>query len=678
MILWCRVTNVSIVSWEPEGCDYYSKIFLWEPEGRYHHTFCTTIAPFWFSTEHLWILIVPFWLSTEYIVVYRSNLYKKLKDQSRTVCRKAYNEFMKNVISPDAKCNPKRFWAYINSRRCDSHGVHPLKSSDGVTYTDSTAKANILNKQFSSVFTDESLINVPEKGPCPYPSTDSITVSPAGVKKLLEGLNIHKSPGPDGIPSRLLKTLATELTPILTILFQATLHHGTIPLDWKKANVTAIFKSGERNKASNYRPISLTSITCKILEHIICSQIMSHFDRNNILTDAQHGFRKRRSCITQLIISTHELLTGIDKGEQHNAILLDFSKAFDKVPHHRLLRKLQYYGIHNQTFNWIQDFLTDRTQRVVLEGCTSETANVTSGVPQGSVIGPLLFLIYINDLPDSVSPATSTKLFADDCLLYRNIKTVEDARNLQNDLDALQRWEADWLMEFNPKKCKILTVTNKRNPLQHTYQIHNEALEEVPTAKYLGISLHQNMKWNHHVNQLSTKANSTRAFLQRNIRSCPRHIKIMCYKTLLRPVLEYGCEVWDPSTQMLRQRLEMVQRRYVRFIFNDFKNSSSVSDMLHKLHLPTLEERRAQYKAIMMHRIVNSAVDIPKPNYLIPVTRSSLRGHDQKFHVPFARTQAFQTSFFPDTIRMWNSLPNSALCTSAQQFKEEVQKIQLR
>ena len=326
---------------------------------------------------------------------------------------------------------------------------------------------------------------------------------------------------------------------------------------------------------------------------------MAHVDKNSIFSDAQHGFRKRRSCITQLILCTHDLLKGIDQGEQHDIILLDFSKAFDKVPHRRLLHKLQYYGIHNQTLSWIRDFLRDRSQQVVLEGSISATAKVTSGVPQGSVIGPLLFLIYINDLPDSVSQSTVTRLCADDCLLYRKIKSQADACKLQEDLDALQKWE-DWQMEFNTQKCNVMTITNKRRPVQQSYKIHDQALEAVPSAKYLGIILDQNMKWNQHICHLASKANSTRGFLQRNIKSCPRNVNTMCYKILLHPILEYGCEIWDPSTQSHIQRLEMV-RRYARFVFNDHRTTSSVIAMLFSLQWQILQERRAQYKVFMIH-----------------------------------------------------------------------------
>ena len=178
---------------------------------------------------------------------------------------------------------------------------------------------------------------------------------------------MHKATGPDEIPTRLLKTLADELTPVISLFFQASLNQGIIPDDWKTANVVPVFKKGERNKAENYRPISLTSVTCKLLEHVICSSIMDHLDEHDILTNAQHGFRKQRSCTTQLILTIQDLAKSVDDREQVDVILLDFSKAFDRVPHMRLLHKLKFYGIADNTHAWISDFLRNRSQKVLLD-----------------------------------------------------------------------------------------------------------------------------------------------------------------------------------------------------------------------------------------------------------------------------------------------------------------------
>ena len=218
--------------------------------------------------------------------------------------------------------------------------------------------------------------------------------------------------------------MSASITPVLTTIFQASIDQGTVPDDWKTAFVTPLFKKGDRSKASNYRPVSLTSVCCKVIEHIIHSQVISHLERHNILADQQHGFRKRRSCESQLITTIHDLANGLNERKQIDAVLLDFSKAFDKVPHHRLSSKLHHYGVRGQTLAWIQSFLSDRCQQVVVDGEKSTAAPVTSGVPQGTVLGPLLFLVYINDLPSKVQ--STTRLFADDCLMYRVIKSKDD------------------------------------------------------------------------------------------------------------------------------------------------------------------------------------------------------------------------------------------------------------
>ena len=307
------------------------------------------------------------------------------------------------IISPDINEKSKRFWGFIKSRRCDNNGVAPLRGTDGLTYSDSKKKAKILNGQFSSVFTQEPQdLDLPDMGNSPYPTMQS-------------------------------------------------------------ANVAPIFKKGDRSKAANYRPVSLTCICCKLLEHIVSSNIMQHFD--NILTDAQHGFRQRRSCESQLILTVHDLAQGIEDQQQLDVILLDFSKAFDKVPHRRLLHKLNYYGVCNDNLMWISHFLADRHQCVVLNGESSAQAPVSSGVPQGTVLGPLLFLAFINHLPEKVTHS-STRLFADDCILYRKITTPEDATLLQQDLNSLQDWEKTWMMEFHLDKCQLLRVTNKRKIIQ--------------------------------------------------------------------------------------------------------------------------------------------------------------------------------------------------------------------
>ena len=296
---------------------------------------------------------------------------------------------MKEVSSEYTE-SPKRFWTYVKSLGQELIGIPLLKNNAGFMKSDKQSKANILNEQFVSVFTKEDKSNTPIKGPSPFQPMPDIKVSQQGVHKLLKGLKPHKATGPDSIRTFILKAAAAELAPILTRLYQLSLDTGDVPEDWRGAWIVPVFKKGEKHKAANYRPVSLTSVTCKVLKHIIHSSVMDHFDKHKILKDNQHGFRKRRSCETQLIGTVQEIASGLAKSKQVDVILLDFEKAFDKVAHGRLLYRLDYYGVRNKTNRWIKSFLGQRKLKGLLEGTHSSEAEVRSGVPrhQGTVLAP--------------------------------------------------------------------------------------------------------------------------------------------------------------------------------------------------------------------------------------------------------------------------------------------------
>ena len=260
---------------------------------------------------------------------------------------------------------------------------------------------------------------------------------------------------------------------------------------------------------------------------------------------------------------------GLEEKDQTDLILLDFSKAFDKVPHKRLLLKSEYLGIRGSTLLWIQDFLSNRSQQVMVDGSVSSEAQITLGVPQGSVLGPLLFLIYISDLP-SCARSSETRLFADDYVLYRCITSSHEHDLLQEDLDSLQRWEEKWLMEFNPTKYQVVKITNKRNPLPTSYNILGHTLEVVNSAKCLGVEIDSKLSFNSHVDSICKKANSTRAFLSRNFSKCSRNIKEACYTSYVRPIAEYAASSWDPHTQRDIKKVEQVQRSSARFVMYNY------------------------------------------------------------------------------------------------------------
>ena len=504
-------------------------------------------------------------------------------------------------------------------------------------------------------------------------------VSPAGVEKLLLKLKPHKAAGPDEIHARVLKELHRPLAPVLSDLFQRSIDTGEVPDDWREANVAPVFKKGERYRASNYRPISLTSIVCKLLEHIITSHMMNFLEDHNILYDLQHGFRKARSCESQLLSLYHDLAQSRDGRIQTDLIIMDFAKAFDKVPHRHLAAKLSHYGIRGNILLWIKNFLADRTQCVVVEGERSSNAPVTSGVPQGTVLGPILFLLYINDLPARTQHST-VRLFADDCILQKSIKTQDDCLKLQQDIESIGRWERDWLMEFNPSKCQILTIPASTKPSLYSYSLHGTTLERPPDGciKYLGVTIQSDLKWTKHIDQISAKASHTLGLIRRNVRVHDRDVRERAYKTLVRPQVEFASSVWDPprntGPSALRQsslahQVEMVQRRSARFVCSRYLNTSSVTSMLQELSWATPEERHRHSRLCMLYQVVHGLVALPYQNYLIP-SHSRTRGHDQRFLSIRSRINCFRDSFFPRTIPEWNALSQDLVgVDTLDQFK---------
>ena len=468
-----------------------------------------------------------------------------------------------------------------------------------------------------------------------------------------------------------MKELKEQVAPILTLIFNTSLHTGKTPKDWKHANVAPAFKKGEKYKPINYRPISLTCISCKLMEHIITSNIMTHLESNNILYNLQHGFRKHRSCESQLIDFIQELADKDNDNIQTDLIIMDFAKAFDKVPHQRLLYKLKYYGITDNTLHWIEAFLTDRTQTVVINGTSYTSVQVTSGVPQGTVLGPILFLIYINDFPEYLQHS-KLRLFADDSIIYKDINTQDDCNKLQTDLDSAARWEADWLMAFHPDKCTKLTISHKKHTYKHDYTLHNHTLESVTSAKYLGITLQSNLKWNTHCNNIISNAHKSLGFLKRNLQVSNTQIKSRAYQAIIRPKLEYSCTVWDPHTAQYTHKIEMIQRRAARYVHNNYHNTSSVTNMINTLQWPTLAERRLKTRLIMFYKIVHNLIAIPS-DILIPTDSRTRQHHAYTYRHLQASKDSYKHSFFPYTIVQWNILPSSVVNSpSVDIFREQL------
>ena len=456
---------------------------------------------------------------------------------------------------------------------------------------------------------------------------------------------------------------------MLALLFTQSLETGTIPHDWSNALISPVFKKGNVHKPSNYRPVSLTTVTCKIMEHIICSHIHGHLKQHSLLTPVQHGFRKQHSCESQLLITLDDFYSSFDKSVQTDVGILDFSRAFDTVPHQRLLGKLSHYGINGNINRWIEAFLSGRTMQVVVDGETSKAAPVTSGVPQGTVLGPLLFLLYINDMPDVLSEGTKLRLFADDSLVYREITCLDDQTILQKDLISLEQWAEKWGMRFNASKCQIMHISRGQAQTR-MYSLCNEILSTVKTAKYLGVTVSDDLQWHHQIHSVMNKANSMLHLVARNLRNCPRSTRSLAYTTLIRPKLEYSCSVWDPHTKADIDSLEMVNRRAARMVFNKSWREQGVSPttLLQNLGWKLLKERRRHQRLTMMYRIDKELVAIPSTR--LDKSLRENRGHEYKFVEMGSTCNTVKFSYYVRTIKDWNTL-NRETATSAtlEQFK---------
>ena len=500
-----------------------------------------------------------------------------------------------------------------------------------------------------------------------------ITIFVEGVEKLLVNLNPNKATGPDGISPRVLKEFAHEIAPVLTLIYQRSIDTGILPLDWKQANISPIFKKGERSKASNYRPVSLTSVACKIVEHILHSHIMKYLDKHKVLNTAQHGFRSGHSCETQLIQTIHDFTSSLNYRTQTDVVIMDFSKAFDTVPHNRLLLKCAKYGVTGKINNWLSAFLKNRNQRVVVGGDYSKWVEVESGVPQGTVLGPLLFLLYINDLPDNLH--SQVRLFADDCVVYRNVTTIKDTQLLQKDLESLSKWESCWQMSFNADKCFVLRIPGSRTPITSEYKLGNATLQETDSHSYLGVEIQKDLKWNTHINKITASASKTLGFVRRNLGSCTKETKMAAYVSLVRPTLEYSSAVWDPYSQELIQKVGKIQRRAVRMIHKNYDWKASVTELTRDLDLDMLSTRRKISRLCILQKAIGGQLALPVQNYLHPIQRQTRRSHSGAFIEYQTRIDIFKYSYIPRTIIDWNNLPpNISNIADPDQFKSATVK----
>ena len=488
------------------------------------------------------------------------------------------------------------------------------------------------------------------------------------VYDILRNLNVNKSVGPDGIHPKFLKELSNELYRPLTMLFNNSLVCGELPKEWKQGKISAIYKKGSRKVAGNYRPVSLTSIVCKCLEICVRNHIVSHMTKNNLFSPQQFGFIRGRSTVLQLLNVMNLWTSALDRDETIDTIYLDFLKAFDTVPHRRLLGKIESFGITGHTLRWVQAFLTDRIQQVHVNGAHSEWANVTSGIPQGSVLGPILFVLYINDLPSNIN--SNVYMFADDTKIFNNIKSPEDQVILQKDLDILAKWSDKWLLRFHPNKCKVMHL-GKPLDQQYVYTLNTNdipyAIEYIVEEKDIGVVIDSKLEFENHIHQKISKASSIMEIIRRSFTTLNTTNFTSLYKALVRSNLEYASCIWFPYKQKHIEAIEKVQRRATKQLPG--MKDLSYQERLKILKLPSLVYRRTRGDMIETYKLLHNTYDSEVSNIVKlhedNTSREATRGHSLKLHIERPRKNIRKESFPLRITKIWNELPDNVVTASS-------------
>lgn len=575
------------------------------------------------------------------------------------------------------------FYKYVNRKLHRVPPVHPLARPDGSLTVDPSEQAKLFNLFFSSVFTvDNGLLPSFQSRCSANNALSEVYFSAQLVYREISRLKNSNSSGPDGISNNFLKSISCSVSAPLAFIFEQSLRLHSVPSVWRLASVIPIHKKGPTCNPNNYRPISLTCLSCRLMERIINTQIINHLRSHNLISKQQYGFLKRRSTCTNLLDCLNDWTLSFTNRYSSDVVYIDFSKAFDSVSHSKLLMKLSAYGISGNLLLWIESFLSNRMQAVRISNCLSPYYPVSSGVPQGSVLGPTLFIIYINDVVDIFADLDVTsKLYADDVKLYSKFRSNSDLLSLDSALLRLISWASTWQLNIATDKCfsqHLFSSPLSQTALNysHTYVLNNRLIVSQSCTKDLGVTIDTNLRFSAHVSRISQAAfNRSNVIIKCFTSKSPASLT-RAFVTFVRPLLEYCSPVWSPHTITDIKRIESVQKRFTKRLSGFSK--LSYEQRLNVLGIHSLEYRRIYLDLILCYKIINALVDVNISDYFVLKGSSTTRGHP--LHIVFQHVRVDSRKFFfANRVAMaWNSLPLSVISSpSLSSFRTALNVVNL-
>ena len=607
-----------------------------------------------------------------------SECRKQVKEAIKTSKERFYSNNLEKLNNPE--CSRKVYWHLLKTFYGNKSKPRiPVLIEGGESISSTKFKCEIFNKHFQEKSKLPSEVNLPKLPDLvesiPF-KLDEFETSEEEVKTIIKVLNTSKANGPDNVSNRLLKETVEVISGPLAALFNDSLSKGKFPSCWKRANVSPVYKGKKsRQDKNNYRPISLLSNVGKVLERIVFKHLYKFCSDNNLLTWRNSGYKPGDSTINQLIAISHNILQLLEKGQDYCFISLDATADFDRVWHAGLIYKLKKIGICGTALDWLIDYLKDRKQRVVINGTNSCYIVINCGVPQGSILGPLLFLIYFNDITDNVK--SDSFLYADDTSICRPITNPEiDFNILNKDLDNLSNWGSQWLVNFNPAKTKYIIFSKKHSNIGYPrLNLGNKELEKVKTLTHLGITFNSRMTWDSHIRNVIDRSLISLTHLKHINFKVPRLVKRQIYISYVRPLLEYGAELFDSCTIEQDHSLEVVQRQFCLIITGTYK-ATKYEMLLRECAIESLQSRRKTKKLVLMYKIVNAL----SPKYLQETLPRQSNVHysfrnNRNIQQFLCKKDFFYESFFPSSIRLWNNLNfNLRDIQSLNEFKSKLNR----